>query len=540
MAKRIGGQMTGLGVAAGWAMLALGQPVAAQSLAEAQPGHYTSFTTANMLPRGAARIELGFQQTNPSIETPGTSNQTYFASVAFAPVNGLEFGADYMNFNDPPPGDIAGSRPNTAVVGGGPWAKVRLYESGPLSIAAQASAEYIKFNSSFYGSDTHEYFFIGSAHLPMTYDISPTLQAHLTPGVTVMPETRNGNDFYGTIASIGAGLSWKPSDRTLVYASVTQPMMGANTVMSDGSYGRRPVITVGSRYAIAPNTALEVWGTNGFGATPATGVLTFFPDGDLLLVGAKVVHTFGPGAPDPGAYDRAPGTVLSPQQAGLAGDGFTLPGPRTRDRGTVVGTAFYGNQGAYGAAVTLAPDHMFEMTASYESIADDGSGSSDKLSSDTNRWTGLVKLQFLDQADNWPVSLSYIASLGRDEDLHGTFYTALPMMREVNDRLALRVVPQAAFYGDTAVYIGEFKEYGLGFGATYSVLPGVNVFGEYTLRNHGDDIWAVGAKGRLGTAPVELGLHATNAIGAYGVNAMTSQEDPRVVLSVSVLGDLFR
>ncbi len=266
--------------------------------------------------------------------------------------------------------------------------------------------------------------------------------------------------------------------------------------------------------------------------TPTTGILNFFPDGDIVMVGAKLVHTFGPGAPDKRHYDREPGVRPTPRQRILMGDGFTLEGPRTRQRGKMEAQGFFGTQGARGAAIAIAPDHFLELRASYESIADDGSGSSGKLTSAADRWTGRFKLQFMDEIDGWPVSLGFIASFGRDLNDNGAFYTALPVMREVTQDLAIRAVPKAAFYGNN-------EELGLGLGGVYAIGRRTNLFAEYTLRNNGDDIWAIGTKTRLKGAPFEIGLHATNAIGAYGVNSMTSQNDPKIVLSVSLLQYLF-
>ncbi|MGR3455580.1 hypothetical protein [Pseudooceanicola sp.] len=517
-------------------LIAQGGMAAAQgptTAIEVQPNDYENFTTANTLWQGVYEFELGFHQTNPAIETPGTANQVYFADVAFSPIDGLEFGAHYNTYVDPPPEPIAGATPPIEMTGGGVHAKFRLYRDDRMAISAQVAGEMMRFASTVFGSTSKDYIFIGSAHVPLTYNITPTLQAHFTPGVSVFPSSRGGNEFYGKVASIGAGLSWQPTPRTLVYGTVTQPVTGANTIMSDGSYGRRPVVTVGGRYALAPNSAVEVYATNGFGATPTTGVLAFIPDGDLLLVGAKLVHTFGPGTPKKAPYDRAPGLRMTPRQRILAGDGFTLPGARVRDRGTMELHGFYGMHDSYGGALALAVDHMVELRLSYESIADDGSGAAAKLSSDEDRWTGRFKLQFMDQLDGWPVSLGLIASFGRDLDKNGVFYTALPVMREVNDKLAVRVVPEAAFYG-------REEQLGLGVSASYAVGRYTNVFGEYTLRDEGDDIWAVGAKARLGRSPFEAGLYATNAIGAFGVNAMTSQEDPRVVLSLSYIQSFFR
>lgn len=501
--------------------------------AEVQPSDYENFTTANTLWPGVYAFGLGFHQTNPTIETPGTSNQVYFVDIAFSPVEGLEIGAEFNTFVDPPPEPIAGATPPIEMTGGGLRAKLRLYRDDRLTVSGQVAGEMMRFASTVFGSTSDEYLFIGSAHLPLSYRITPTLQAHLTPGVSVFPSSRNGNDFYGTVASIGAGLSWQPTPRTLVYGTVTQPVTGANTILSDGSYGRRPVLTLGGRYALAPNSAVEVYATNGLGATPTTGVLTFMPDGDLVLIGAKLVHTFGPGAPKKGPYGREPGRRMTPRERILAGDGFTLPGARVRDRGTMELQGFYGLQDVYGGALRLAVDHMVELGLSYESLADDGSGSAAKLTSDADRWTGRFKLQFMDQLDGWPVTLGLVASFGRDREDNGAFYTALPVMREVTEDLAVRVVPEAAFYGDE-------EQFGLGVSASYAVGRYTNLFGEYTLRDEGDDIWAAGAKARLGRSPFEAGFYATNAIGAFGVNAMTSQEDPRVVLSLSYIPGLFR
>lgn len=519
----------------GGALLALsgGLAQAQETEIERQPNDFENFTTANTLRPGTWEFELGFHQTNPGIDTPGTANQVYFVDVAFAPFDGLEFGIDYMNFVDPPPRPIAGAQPDTSLDGGGARAKLRLYRAGGLSVAAQVSAEMLKFDSAIFGGTSDTYEFVGSAHLPVTYDIAPNLQAHLTPGVSVFPGTRNGNPFYGTVASIGAGLTWKPTARTTVYGTATMPVTGANTILSDGSYARRTVLTLGSRFAFAPNSAVEIWATNGFGATPTTGVLTMFPDADIVMIGAKLVHTFGKGTPDKPHYDRAPGTVLTSRQQQLAGDGFTLTNPRTRPRGTAEALAFYGMHGNRGAALTLAPDHFLELRASYEEPADDGSGAVNKVFSDAGRWSGRFKLQFMDQADGWPVSLGYIASFGRDRNKRGVFFTALPVMREVTPRLAVMAEPKAAFYGNN-------EEFGLGLGANFAVSRDISLVGEYTVRNSGEDIWSVGAKTRLRAAPVEIGLHATNAIGSFGVNTMTSQDDPKVVLSVSFLQGLFR
>ena len=526
---------------------ALGAPgvVSAQqqtTLIERHPTDHESFTTGNILPRGALKGALGFQQTNPWIETPGTSNQVYLANLALAPISGLEFGLDYMNFVDPPPFPIVGAPLNSQiqVIGGGLRAKVRLYQAHRIRVAGQVAAERMKFDSPIFGATSNEYLTVGSAHLPVSYEITPTLQAHVTPGISVFPGRRStGGRFYGTIASVGAGLSWLPTRRIMVYGNATQPLTGANTILSDGSYARRPVLTLGAHYAIGPNSAFEFWATNGLGATPTSGILTFFPNADIVIVGAKLVHTFGPGAPSKAPYGRDPQQVLTPRQRILAGDGFTLSGPRTRGRGAFEAQGYLATQGGRGASLSIAPDHFLELRASYESPANDGSGAVNTVFGDSDRWEGRFKFQLLDQADGWPGSLAVNLALGRDRKERGVFFVSAPMMTSVTKRLALRMEPKVAMYG-TPGSTRQQTQLGLGLGAVQTVGRYANLLAELTIKDEGDPVWAIGAKTRFARSPLELGIYATNAIGTYGVLGMTPQSDPKIAVTISNVTNLFR
>ncbi|OWU86256.1 hypothetical protein ATO6_05320 [Oceanicola sp. 22II-s10i] len=502
---------------------------------ERQPDALFNFTTGDVLPRGAFRFRLGFLQTNPSIQTAGTGNQIYQSGAAFSPMEGLQFGVDYINHVDPPPRPIATDTPGRSaqVVGGGAHVKYRFYDEGPLTMSAQIAGEFLKFSSTIFGKFSQDYEFVGSAHLPVSYDVAPGIRLHLTPGVSIFPGSRGGSTFYGTVASVGAGVTWQVVERLLVYGTVTQPLTGANTIRSDGSYGRKPVITGGARFLFAPNSSVEVFATNGMGTTPTTSVLTYFPNGDMVMIGAMLNLTFGRGSPEKPIYDRAPGTTLTSYQTALQSNGFTLQTPRTRDRGTVELHGEIGTDGARAAHVSVSPDHFLELGASYEEVANDGSAAINALPGTTGRWSGTFKLQFMDQVDGFPVSLGYTFQAGRDRQKNGVLYMSLPMMREFGPNFAMTVEPKAAFFGSQEIYA-------VGLGASYSVTPDIRVIGEYTVRDGGRDIWAIGAKTRVQGMPLDVGLHATNAIGAYGINAMTGQSDPKFGLSISVHNKLFR
>ncbi len=523
------------GLAAGIAMTAgavCAQQAGLRTPVEMHPDRFVNFTTANLLPAGTLRLWVGSHQTAPGKATVGTANQTYYGGGTYAFSPRFQLGIGHSEFHDPPVSPIGGVtsqiRFHTTSLEG----KYALVESGPWKMAVQGSVEQFIFRSPYVGiptsaSNSHV---VGSLHLPVSYSYSDALQFHVTPGVSALPDTIGGNPFYGTVASLGAGFSYKPSLRWTTYGAVNVPLSGGNSISSAGAIEKKPVVTLGARYNITPKGALDLFVTNGLGVSPATRIMTMFPDGDQFMIGATMTYTPGRGPAYRANYRGLPAEPLNMRQQHLQRDGFTLASADTLTPGIFVGRASGGSDGAYAGELQFSPDYDGQIDVSYEEFANDGSVPAGTIPSyDPNYMIGL-KLRFMDQNNGSPFSLAMLAKLGRDTspNKNGTFFLAMPMMYKASPKLALMANPKAAAWGSN-----EF--FGLGLGANYEVAPGLELIGEVTPVSAGQrTVWATGLRYYPGNSGASIDLSATNAIGSEALGTMIGQSDVRVSLGITV------
>ncbi|WP_243612978.1 hypothetical protein [Shimia aestuarii] len=530
--KRLFGLAAGLVMTAG-AVAAQGTGL--RTPVEMHPDRFVNFTTANLLPAGTLRLWVGSHQTAPGKAAVGTANQTYYGGVTYAVSPRFQIGIGHSEFHDPPVSPIGGVtsqiRFHTTSLEG----KVGLVESGPWKVAVQGSVEQFIFRSPYFGiptaaSNSHV---VGSLHVPVSYSVSDALQLHVTPGVSALPDTIGGLPFYGTVASLGAGFSYKPSLRWTTYGAVNVPLSGGNSISSAGAIEKKPVLTLGARFNISPKGALDVFVTNGLGVSPATRIMTMFPDGDQFMVGATMTYTPGRGPAYRPNYRGLAAEPLTMRQRHLQRDGFTLASADTLTPGIFVGRASGGSDGAYAGELQFSPDYDGQIDVSYEKFANDGSVPVGTIPSRAASYALGLKLRFMDQNNGSPFSLSMLAKLGRDRSgsKNGTFFIAMPMMYKASPKLALMASPKAAAFSSK-------EYYGLGLGVNYEIAPGLEVIGEVTPVSAGQrTVWATGLRYYPKNSSASIDLSATNAIGSEALGSMIGQSDVRVSLGITLALD---
>ncbi len=496
---------------------------------ETHPGLLFNFQTASTLPAGALMLSVGTHQTNPNGPAPGTGNQMYYGGLKYGISERFQLGVSYQYFEDPPGLPINGTYPEVRTRALAFSARLRLIRGQRLSVSSTASIESYAFKSTMFNSRTDHSGeqIVGALHLPFSYRLTPRLQLHLTPGVSYFSSDINGFAFYGTIPSLGVGLSWMPNERFLAYATITAPFgPGGNTISSKQAIIRVPVWGLGARYNVTPKAAVELYLTNGFGATPATYILPLFPDGRQLLFGAKLVYTPGRGAGYRPNYRGISPRPPSPRDRQLELDGFTLASGDTLSPGTLVGTGIFATGGDIGGALFLSPDYDGQVEAMIERYAHDGSVPPSSSAGKVARYMLGAKLRFMDQNNGSPLSLSARALLGRDLNLVGVFYFGLPMTYKLNQRLALMLNPKLSFFG-------KQRKYGVGFGANYELFKGFQLIAEVTpVSGYERTVWAAGIRYSSAKSPVIVDLHATNAIGRYGLGSMIGQSSVKIALGI--------
>lgn len=492
---------------------------------ERPPGRLFNLETANQLPDEALQLSVGTHQTLPD-SAPGTGDQLYYGSIDWGATDDLQLSLAYQNFDDSPADPINGASPTITLESVAPSVKYRLLETDRISLGMQGSVEYFSLASDLFNSDNEGGdAIIGSLHVPLTYTASPELQFHLTPGVSFFPDDINGIEFYDTIFSVGTGASWQPSERWLAYGTVNLPIgPGGNTINNDQSITRQPVWTVGTRYNATPRVGVDVYATNGFGITPATGILSFPPDGDNLLVGVQLNYTPDTGLGYRSSYRKTPPAPLSERDRQLRLDGLTLASANTLEPGTVAFNAGAGTDGNYSIGLAYSPDEALQIEAILEEFARDDSVSPADIAGDDLKYMVGGRLQLLDQHQGDPVSLAARLLGGRDTasgQQVGTLFVDVPVTFQANSRTALFFNPRLAAFGEESIV-------GVGFGVNHEVARGLQLIGEVTpVFDRDRTVWAVGTRYSLPDAAVSLDLYATNAVGRNGLGTLVGQSDAR-------------
>ncbi len=490
----------------------------------------SQFVTANQLPAGAAAFIFGTAQTDPSTAA-GTGIQNYFLSAAYAWSDRLTFGISGQYFEDPVSQPILGAFPEFGLDGIAGWAKYLVSDGADLDISVEGSVEFFRLSTVVFGTATGSdaEHIVGSIRAPFTYAVSNALQVHVTPGVSFFPDNLNGIPFYGTVGYVGAGLSFKPNQRIAGYASVNVPVAGGNAVSSTATITDTPIWTVGGRYNATPKVAVDVYATNGLGATPATSILSLWPGGDQVLFGAKLTVTPGVGPGYRPSYRSL--RDLTARERELQQDGFTLASADTFRPGTVAGTAWYGSHDNYGAGLIFALEQDLQFEGYIENYADDMSVPAGLLPSKELRYMFGGKLRLLDQNNGDPFSFAIRALGGRDLGTGtpgpGVLFIETPASVKVNEAVALTAAPKVSAFGNTEIY-------GLGLGVNVGVLDGLQLIGEVTPTNGGNGtVWAAGLRYDVAGTGLSVDAHATNAVGMRGIATMVAQDDTKFAISLT-------
>ena len=162
---------------------------------------------------------------------------------------------------------------------------------------------------------------VGSLSLPMSWQASDHWQFSFNPGVSFLPATQGAGQggagtFYGTNPYVGGGVLFQPFPELGLTASLTQPIgSGTNSFDADLQFSRVPIYSAGINWDLNPRIGLQGLITNGFGTTPATGLLAL-PSDNRLGYSASFVYT-------PGTADT-PQVPLTPRQQTLAKGGLTV------------------------------------------------------------------------------------------------------------------------------------------------------------------------------------------------------------------------
>ena len=310
---------------------------------------------------------------------------------------------------------------------------------------------------------------IGSISLPLTWHLNNKWQFTLNPGVSFLPSSQGrgqggAGDFYGTNSYISGGLLWRPIPDLGLTASITQPLGdGTNSFDRNLKYSRVPVFSAGLNWHLNPRIALQGQLTNGFGATPATALLTL-PSDNRLGYSAKLVLT-------PDAADT-PQPRLSSKQRSLSLGGLTvntaLVPPNTISTAAISADA----EGNLDTLVGYSISNIFQFNfyrSSSTNVPQDNPQARSYLNDGATNWRGSGKAVLTSPLRGAPLWSALRLSFGRNINTSnnttpGYLFAETPFTWEANSRIPININPKIAWSGSGSLW-------GLGISTNIDLAP---------------------------------------------------------------------
>lgn len=496
------------------------------------PSQLHNLETGNQLRQGDVQIEGGFLQVLPTDNSVvGTGLQTYHLNIDWGITDNLQIGFTGDIFDDYLKCPVRSECSYFTTVSYGTKLKYQVVNNNRWAIGVAGTVQllHISANTGVFNNSPNQAFFVarpvGALQLPITYKASPNLQIHLTPGVVFFPDKVAGGDFFGTFFNIGTGFSWQTSKRVNLFANIQTPLgPGGNTfIAKNRSITSKLLWTVGIDYALNPKMGAEVYATNSYGATPTTGLLSFIPDGEDLLLGVRFKHAIDFGQGYAANFTNSPPIPLSDRNRSLLFDGLILSSANTLPTGQFQFRGGFGTGGSssFALAYGLTDDSQLELTV--DQFASSDRFSEQDISGPGVKIGGAMKLKFLDQIRGDGLTLSLkLAGISETElqggGINGTLYVELPIAYQINSQTALSINPKAALFADT-------QRIGLGIGINQAIGDNLQLIGEYTPVLDGkQSTWSTGLR-FLPSSGFGLDLFAGNAIGQSGLGTLTAEPD---------------
>lgn len=503
-------------------------PTYKPSALEKPPSKLGNYQTANQLPEGTVQLEAGFNTAFPNdVAGSGTGFQVYYLSLDWAVSDRFQLGLTADGYDDITKEPIRGRFPSLTAISIAPNFKYQLLKNEQFTAAVSGSIQWLRLSSepglfNNFNRANPSNLIVGTLQTPLTFELGNQVQLHFTPGLAFFPGQVNNADFYGTFLNLGAGLSWQASERLNLFATLNYPIAGKGNAVSstNGDIFRKLLWTAGAQYAINPRVGVELYATNAFGATPATSLLAFIPNGDDFILGANVKYLFDFNQGYAPRFGNQPVPPLSDRDAQLLLDGFTISSAETLapDRVRISGGLTTGGNRGVFLAYGLANDLQLEFPI--EEYADEGLSRAETAGSGVKFGPG-VKLRFLNQAAGDPVSLSLKVLGVRDFSERprvGTLSAELPIVYQPSPQTALFFSPRAAFSGNT-------DRIGIGLGINQQIARNVQFIGEFTpVLNGYSSIWAAGLRYFEPRSKLGIDVYAGNAVGQSGLGSLVTNQ----------------
>ncbi|MDA9889429.1 hypothetical protein N9C98_01310 [Synechococcus sp. AH-224-G16] len=368
---------------------------------------------------------------------------------------------------------------------------------------------------------------VGSLSFPLSWKATRDLQLTFASGVSWLPATQGSGQggsgtFYGTNAFVSGGASWQPTPLLDLIATAALPLgPGNNNFDTNLKFSRVPILAAGLNLNLNPRFALNGLLTNGFGATPATSLLTLPSDNGL---GYSASFVLTPDAPD------TPQIPLTAFQRSLAKGGLSVntalvPPDGESDlwisadsSGTV--DAFWGysfsNIFQFDLSLSL-PNNVPQDTPQTRSFAEDGS----------QNFRGGGKLVFLSPLRGAPFWAATHITFGRSiksdkSSAPGYLMAELMSTWQANSKLAFNFNPKIAQAGVGNLW-GSGVSANIKLAPRWELVPETNIVANNISQSNGTLALRWTASDAL-----TIDVYGTTTASMIDIGTLTTAESVRI------------
>ena len=372
---------------------------------------------------------------------------------------------------------------------------------------------------------------IGSIALPITFNTSPKTQVTITPGASFLPSNQgNGQGgegkYYGKNLWVAGGALWNPSKEIEFFSSLLLPYgPGNNSYDADLEFKRVSIFTTGLGWKLNPRIRLEGTLTNGWGATPATSLLTI-PSSNQIGYSGRFHYTAG--------AEDTPQAILNKRQKSLATGGITVntalvpPDDRTQI------TTNVDNKGNISTLIAKSVSNIFQLQLYqfgwFKDSPQTNGLQKNFLNDDGFHWRIGGKGVWLSQLKGDPIWLSGRISAGRHKDQSNQGYVFLESIQtyELNNKLAINSNPKLAWNGIENIF-------GVGLSANYQLSDSLQLIPELNLISSlvNQSNSTLGLRW-LCNDRTDVDVYISNSVGLMDIGQMQRSKSARLGAKISI------
>ena len=383
------------------------------------------------------------------------------------------------------------------------------------------------------GLDRHEKI-IYSFSIPYRKDFNSWTTFVIAPGITFLPEVLGekniGDNFYGNNVYLSSGMKFKLSENIKLNGSYSYLFGPGNNYFDKNlNFSRKPIYSYGLNWDFDPVLGLEAKITNGYGSTPATGLLTIPSDNKPLYY---LSGTYRPYQND---------TELMPlenEDYPLLHGGLTVSNALIPERGKSQINLNYDSNGNLFGSYKYSLSNLFQLElinlGSYKDINYSSSKNTiirnDFLDKDNLNYRVGGKLLILSPQKDDPFWLSSRISLGRNNSTkYGYVFSDLTGTLKLTNWWAFNIGPKYLFSG--VDNLGS-----LGLSSNINILKNLNFISETNIGvTDNSESNSTFALRYSYDSKKSLDFYLTNAVGLLDVGQMLKSEDYKFGVKLNLI-----